>query len=81
MKIVLKRKVGKGKTLVLPTGLVLNPLAAGWARKSLKQYGIHITKKQANFFVKELSRYRRRHPNWALVEVESTEGDVVNIVL
>ena len=81
MKIVVRRKVGKGKTLVLPSGLVWNPFAAGLARKSLRKYGIHITKKQANSFVKELSRYHRRHPDWALVEVESTEGDIVNIVL
>ena len=81
MKILVKRIVGKDKKFEIPTGLVLNPFAAGWVRKSLKSYGINITKQQAISLIKALNRYRRRHPDWALVEVESTKGEAVNIVL
>ena len=81
MKIVVKRNVEKNKKLVLPTGFVLNPFAGGLARKSLKKYGIHITKNQAFFLIKELNRYRRRHPDWALVEVENAQGETAYIIL
>ena len=69
MRIVVKSNEGPNLWLPFPSGLVLNRFVAGLAPKYLKQYGLNITKEQAIFFVKELNRYRRKHPEWVLVEV------------
>lgn len=81
MKIVVKSNEGTNIRLPIPSGLVLNRFAAGFAPKYLKEYGIDITKEQAINFVKELNRYRRRHPEWVLVEVQSSDGEYVKIKL
>ena len=47
----------------------------------LKEYGIDISKEQAVVFVKALNRYRRKHPEWVLVEVESSNGEYVKVKL
>lgn len=81
MRIVVKSNEGPNLWLPFPSGLVLNRFVAGLAPKYLKQYGLNITKEQAIFFVKELNRYRRKHPEWVLVEVQSSDGEYVKIKL
>ena len=81
MRIVVKSSEGPNLWLPFPSGLVLNRFVAGLAPKYLKQHGLNITKEQAIFFVKELNRYRRKHPEWVLVEVQSSDGEYVKIKL
>ena len=81
MKIVVKSHEGPNLWLPIPTGFVLNRFAAGFASKYLKEYGIDITKGQAITFIRELNRYRRKHPEWVLVEVQSSDGEYVIIQL
>ena len=81
MRIVVKSSDGKKIWLPIPSGLVFNPLTACFAPKFLKEQGIEITRAQAIAFVKELNRYRRKHPKWVLMEVERAEGDYVKIKL
>lgn len=81
MRIVVKSNEGPNLWLPFPSGLVLNRFVAGLAPKYLKQYGLNITKEQAIFFVKELNRYRRKHPEWVLVEVQRFDGEYVKIKL
>ena len=50
-------------------------------QKYLKEYGLNVSKAQAAAFVKELNRYRRRHPEWVLVEAETADGDYVKVKL
>ena len=81
MKIVVTTKEGPNIWLPIPSGLVLNRFVAGFAARHLKQYGLHITKEQAVMFVKALNRYRHKHPEWVLLEVESSSGEYVKIKL
>ena len=81
MKIVLKSNEGPNIWLPLPSGLVLNRFVAGFAPQYLKDYGIDISKEQAVLFVKALNQYRHKHPEWILVEVESSSGEYVKVKL
>ena len=53
----------------------------GVFEKYLEEQGIHITREQARVFVKELNRFRKRHKDWKLVEVQGADGDIVDIRL
>ena len=81
MKIVVTTNEGPNIRLPIPSGLVLTRFVAGFAPKYLKEYGLNITKEQAIAFIKELNRYRRKHPEWVLVEVESSDGEYVKVKL
>ena len=81
MRIVVKSNEGPNLWLPIPSGLVLNRFVAGFAPKYLREYGLNITKEQAISFSNELNRYRRKHPEWVLVEVESSDGEYVKVKL
>ena len=65
----------------IPTGLILNDLTAGLVPKFMEQNGITITTKQARKFIRAMKKYKRRHRDWVLVEVQSSDGDYVEIKL
>lgn len=67
--------------IVLPTGLVLNGLTARILPKVLAQNGIQLRSEDAVRFVKALNQYRRSHPEWVLVDVDSASGEKVYIKL
>ena len=81
MKIVVKNNDEPNLWLPIPSGLVLNHFTANLASKQLKNSGFDITKEQAIRIIDELNRYRRSHPDWVLVEVQSSDGDYVKIKL
>lgn len=81
MKIVVKSNDGPNIRLPIPSGLVLNRFVAGFAPQYLKEYGIDISKEQAVTFIKELNRYRRKHPEWVLVEAQTSNGEYVKVKL
>ena len=81
MKIVVTTKEGPNIRLPIPSGLVLNRFVAGFAPQYLKEYGLDITKEQAILFVKALNQYRHKHPEWVLLEVESSSGEHAKIKL
>lgn len=79
MKIVVKSNEGPNIRILIPSGLALNRFAAEFAPKYLKKCGLDITKERAIAFIKELKRYRREHPEWVLVEAQSSDGEYVKI--
>ena len=81
MKILVKEHGGHTIRLIFPSGLVLNSLSASFLPKYLEEQGIHITREHARVFIKELNRFRKRHKNWKLVEVQDADGDFVEIRL
>lgn len=80
MRIIVKDK-DSHLNIPIPTRLVFNGLTAGLLCWGLEKRGTHVTRKQLMVFVKELRRFRRRHPRWTLVEVEGHEGEQVKITL
>lgn len=81
MKILVKEHGGLSIRLVFPSGLVLNSISASFLPKYLEEQGVHITRAQALMFIKELNRFRKRHKDWKLVEVQDADGDIVEIRL
>lgn len=65
----------------IPTGLVFNDLTAALVPKLMAQNGMTITAKQARNFIRAMRKFKRRHRDWTLVEVQSAEGDYVEIKL
>lgn len=81
MRVVVNSPGCKRIRIWLPSGLVFNPVAAMFLPGVVKQNGIEITREQALAMVRVINRYRRRHPDWKLVEVESATGDYVLVTL
>ena len=81
MKIIVTSKEGPNIRLPIPSGLVLNRLVAEFAPRYLKEYGLDITKEQAVLFVKALNQYRHKHPEWVLVDAQTSDGEYVQIKL
>lgn len=82
MRIKVKQGTDFNLNLIFPTGLVMNRVAAYFLFPSIaKQNGVTITRKQAVAFVKAIKDYKRTHPDWKIVEVESANGEIVEIKL
>ena len=64
-----------------PAGLVFNDLTAALVPKIMEQNGMTITTKQARKLIRAMKKYKRRHRDWVLVEVQSADGDYVEIKL
>ncbi len=68
--------------LYLPTGLMCNRLALGTAFSVMhRKYHVPLTASQAGRFAHALRQFRRTHPNWVLVEVESADGERIQITV
>lgn len=81
MKIVVHAPGNANINLRLPSGLVLNPVSALFLPKYMRQNGLEIDRKQARLLVKAIRHYRRSHPDWVLVEVDSANGDHILITV
>lgn len=70
----MKIHIRDGKTfrLRLPNRLVCS-------RFVLKKAGLPITAKQARLLRTTIREFRRTHPEWVLVEVESADGQFVQV--
>lgn len=80
MKIRIQAE-GTNLNLPIPTGLVLNRFTAALLPKVLEENGIHLTGPQAQRLVSVIHQFRRSHPDWVLVEVESANGEQVIVKL
>ena len=90
MKIVIDEGSNVGHRLVffVPVCVVLNRFVASIAPKYLKKCGIELTKEQAKDIVKKLRKclrglraYKRKHPEWKLVEIEGSDGEYLEITI
>lgn len=81
MKIIVDEGNGQKINLRVPTGLMANNIVASLAPQFLKKYGVELSKQQAKEFVKEIHRYKKTHPGWKLLEVQSSDGEYVEIVM
>ena len=81
MKIIVSHETGHGINLRLPTGLLLNSLTAKIVCGFLNDNGVSIPRSQMNVLFHELERYRKKHPDWKLVEVDSADGEHVEVVI
>lgn len=73
MKVTVNNKA----VFMFPTRLAINRLTAGFIRRNLREEGIKLSRKQTVCIIKALHKYRRKHPEWNLVEAREAGGDNV----
>ena len=81
MLIKVRSTDGPNLTIPLPTGLFCNRLTAGFAAKAMQQNGWNATPEQMARFFQAARYYKRKHPDWVMVEVQSSDGDYVYVKL
>lgn len=81
MKIVIEGASGKNIHLHLPSRLMLNRATAAVLPSVLEQSGISISRKQVIYLLDTIHDCRRRFPDWVLVEVNSADGEYVEVKL
>lgn len=81
MQIRVKDKDGTNLFVPLPSGLVFNGLTAGIAARVASENGVNITPDQMRRLFAIIRQYKKAHPDWILVEVQSADGDEVMVKL
>ena len=81
MRVVVKEGSRRVFHLRLPTGLMLNPVSAGVISIKLRETDVKISGKQLYVLFRAIKRYKKKHPEWKLVEVESRSGEAVEVVI
>ncbi|MBR2353621.1 MAG: hypothetical protein IKB75_06945 [Clostridia bacterium] len=71
----MKVSVNSRTVFRFPTCLIVNRFFAGRIRRELNKSGLHLTKKQTLLLMGELKKYKKRAPDWNLVEVTASNGD------
>ena len=67
--------------LRIPTGLALNRVTGILICKAAQKHGVTLTPRQVGAFLEALHTYRKAHKDWVLVEVNSSNGEYVQIKL
>lgn len=81
MRIIVKADSKKNIRLQLPTGFLLNGASAGILAAKLKKENINISAKQLRILFRAAKAYKATHPQWQLVDVQSHDGESVEIVI
>lgn len=82
MQIRIKDPDGPNLWIPLPTGLIFNRFTAGIAAKAASEHGgVAISPKQLRALFRAVKAYKKAHPDWVLVEVESSDGQYVRVKL
>lgn len=81
MQILVQNKGEKDIRILLPTGLVFNPVTALIIPAAAESKGFRITVRQVMALIKTLHESKRRFPNWVMVEAEDADGCKVEIKL
>ena len=79
MIIKVRSEGGPNLFIPIPRGLLCNRLTAGFSAKMMEQNGMHATPEQMVRFFRAVRGYKRNHPDWVMVEVESSTGDYVYV--
>jgi len=81
MKIVVKESRDRNIRLHLPNGLAMNSMSAAILSAKLRKKKVNISGKQLHLLFKAAKRYKSRHPEWKLVEIQSSDGNYIEISL
>ena len=81
MIVKVRAEDGPNLTIPIPTSLLCNRLTAGFSAKMMAQNGVNATPEQMVRLFRAARQYKRKHPDWVMVEVESSTGDYVYVKL
>ena len=79
MIVKIRSQSGPNLFIPIPLGLFCNRLTVGFAAKAMAQNGWTATPEQMLKLFRIMRRYKRKHPDWVLAEVQSADGDYVLI--
>ncbi len=79
MLIRIQEHGGVNLTIPLPTGLVCNAITAEIAAQAAKKQGVPMKAADLRRLFAAIRHYKRKHPDWVLVDVQSADGDRVSI--
>ncbi len=65
----------------IPSALVLNRFSACIAAKAAQKSGASLTFEQVYAFITAVKDYKRSHADWKFVEVQSADGEYIEIVI
>jgi hypothetical protein len=71
-------------SIILPTGLILNPLGFVIGKKFINIEGIDLSAikgKDISKIAKIVKRFKKENPDWYLVDIMDSDGDTVKIKL
>ena len=68
-------------SLCRPTALFTNRFAAAAMAKAAAAYGAPISQQRLYRLLQAVARFRRTHPKWNLVEVDTASGEHIRITL
>ena len=83
MRIIVKSDNHTDVNLAIPTNLIFNRVSILLLQQICKKQNVELplSKEQLIDFMKVVRKYKRHHPNWKLLEVESADGERVEISL
>jgi len=81
MRIFITKADQKALRLHLPTGLILSRLSAACLSVSLKKKNTNISGKQLYTLFRAVKKYKKTHPQWKLVDGQTSDGEYFQIVL
>ena len=79
MKIDL-RKLRDLREFQIPMGVALNDVTASLLARKLREKGYNISPAQMRDLFRKIRRYRKEHPDWVPVEIETTGKETVRIL-
>ncbi len=63
----------------IPTAIAFNPLTALFLCIKSRKNGTPVNYFKAVAFMRELRRYRRKHPEWGLLEITENDEKILEI--
>ena len=79
MKIDL-RKLRDLREFQIPMGVALNDVTASLLARKLREKGYDISPAQMRDLFRKIRRYRKEHPDWVPVEIETAEKETVRLL-
>lgn len=81
MEIVVEGGSERPIRILIPTGLALNRVSAAVISSELKKKNVKIPPARLYRLFREIRKYKRRHSEWTLVDVQRTDGEHVTVKL
>ena len=74
------RKLRDLREFRIPMGAALNDVTASLLARKLREKGYDISPAQMRDLFRKIRRYRKEHPDWVPVEIETTGKETVRIL-
>lgn len=85
MRILIQSSGEKAIKITLPTRMLFNSLTASIGAKAIRRYvstdDVKLSSADLRRLMKEINKIKKRFPGLLIVDVESSDGDIVKISL